>query len=598
MHDTKTSDKFDLTVYFLIVALGILQFLLVPRSADYLRDTNYFELANSVIHKASYGFNGKPMTQLPPGLPYLMAMLNSITPISYTTMIHVMTMFAVLALLVSYRLIREVQDPIAAALACLLLGSSPSFFVFSTSLVFADLPYFFFSTVLLLIALHLDGAKSWGTSQTLQWLIWGPLLVVTVLVKSVGLALLVGFSCWLGMSCLRSWETAKRRLKVFLPLLILGFIAQVGWMVWASQHQYHEWRLPGYQENYVAQLRLKSANEPELGLATWRDVVVRPLASGDDMAAALFGVFTHKEMAPAWYSPATLLPLLIVSIGLLGTFLKTGGGPLEWYFLSYQAMFLFWPWDYERRFFLPVAPLAFLYAWRGGGTIWNMARKRPAVISLTTFTLALLGSVSSFMWGKETAHPQMWACLVGWLLVAGCSIFVFSLGPKGLESVSIWLQRPFMIHGYSMGRWLCGLAAVATFVFAIGVGLEVKDGLKNLRADLTADDFDYPEIEAGQWIKANSPPSTVVMARKDDMIFHYSQRRVIWFPATRDAEVLMAGIKRYQVKYVVIHEGNDSYWRPPAKECFAALLGKYPSFFRVVHLGPHNIIYEVSREEK
>ena len=59
MQDTKTSDKFDLTVYFLIVALGILQFLLGPRSADYLRDTNYFELANSVIHKASYGFNGK-----------------------------------------------------------------------------------------------------------------------------------------------------------------------------------------------------------------------------------------------------------------------------------------------------------------------------------------------------------------------------------------------------------------------------------------------------------------------------------------------------------------------------------------------------------
>jgi hypothetical protein len=598
MHDTKTSDKFDLTVYFLIVALGILQFLLGPRSADYLRDTNYFELANSVIHKASYGFNGKTMTQLPPGLPYLMAMLNSITPIGYTTMIHVMTMFAVLALLVSYRLIREVQDPIAAALACLLLGSSPFFFGFSTSLVFADLPYFFFSTVLLLMALHLDGAKSWGTSQTLQWLIWGPLLVVTVLVKSVGLALLVGFSCWLGMSCLRSWETAKRRLKVFLPLLILGFIAQVGWMVWASQHQYHEWRLPGYQENYVAQLRLKNANEPELGLATWRDVVVRPLASGDDMAAALFGLFTHKEMAPAWYSPATLLPLLIVSIGFLGTFLKTGGGPLEWYFLSYQAMFLFWPWDYERRFFLPVAPLAFLYAWRGGGTVWNMARKRPAVVSLTTFTLALLGSVASFMWGKETAHPQMWACLAGWLLAAGCSIFVFSLGTKGLESVSIWLRQPFTIHGHSMGRWLGGLVAVATFVFAIGVGLEVKDGLKNLRADLTADDFDYPEIEAGQWIKANSPPSTVVMARKDDMIFHYSQRRVIWFPATRDAEVLMAGIKRYQVKYVVIHEGNDSYWRPPAKECFGALLGKYPSFFRVVHLGPHNIIYEVSREEK
>jgi hypothetical protein len=82
------------------------------------------------------------------------------------------------------------------------------------------------------------------------------------------------------------------------------------------------------------------------------------------------------------------------------------------------------------------------------------------------------------------------------------------------------------------------------------------------------------------------------------MIFHYSQRKVIWFPASRDPEILMAGIKRHQVRYVVIHLGNDSYWRPPAKECFDALLEKYPHFFRVVHLGPHNIIYEVSPEGK
>jgi hypothetical protein len=596
--DTTTNRMFDQIVYFLIVTLGILQFMLSPRSADYLHDTNYFELANSVIHKAQYGFNGKPMTQLPPGLPYLMAMLNPIMGIGYTAMIHLMTMFAVLALLVTYKLIRKEEDRIVAALACLLIASSPFFFVFSTSLVFADLPYFFLSMVLLLMAVNLDRAKSWGTSQTLQWLIWGPLLVATVLVKSVAIALLVGFSCWLGVSCLMSRETARRRLRIFLPLLILGITAQVSWMVWASQHQYHEWPLPGYQENYVAQLRLKNANQPELGLATWRDVVKRPFASGDDMAAALFGVFTHKEMAPAWYSPGTALPLLIVSIGLLGTFLRTGGGPLEWYFLSYQAMFLFWPWDYERRFFLPVAPLAFLYAWRGGKTLWGMLCKRPTIVGPAGLTLAVLGSLSSLMWGKQTSHPQMWACLAGWLLVAGCSILVFFLGSKRLESVAIWLKRPFTIHGYSMARWLGSLAGVATCVFVIGVGVEVKYGLKNLQADLTADDFDYPEIEAGQWIKLNSAPSSVVIARKDDMIFHYSQRKVIWFPASRDPEILMAGIKRHQVRYVVIHEGNDSYWRPPARECFDALLGKYPNSFRVVHLGPHNTIYEVSPDRK
>src|SRR5260370_2339593 len=98
---------FDLTVYFLIVTLGILQFMLSPRSADYLHDTNYFELANSVIHKAHYGFNGKPMTQLPPGLPYLMAMLNPIMGIAYTSIIHLMTIFPILPLLFPYNLLLD-----------------------------------------------------------------------------------------------------------------------------------------------------------------------------------------------------------------------------------------------------------------------------------------------------------------------------------------------------------------------------------------------------------------------------------------------------------------------------------------------------------
>jgi hypothetical protein len=46
-------------------------------------------------------------------------------------------------------------------------------------------------------------------------------------------------------------------------------------------------------------------------------------------------------------------------LGLGYSFRKTGGGLLEWYFVSYEAMFLFWPWDFELRFALPVAPLAF-----------------------------------------------------------------------------------------------------------------------------------------------------------------------------------------------------------------------------------------------
>jgi len=593
LNGSKTVSRFDLTVYFLIIMHGVLQFVMTPRLADYLHDTNYFELANSLIHRLPYGFNGKPMTQLPPGLPYLMSVLNPIIGLNYTVMIHLMTIFSVLALLVAYKLIRQEQNSFVATLACLLLGASPFFFVFSTSLVFADLPYFFLSMVLLLVVLNLDRAESWGASGTVLWLLSALLLAATVLVKSVGIALLTGLCSWLGVSCLMNWQTGRRRLRIFLPVLALGMIAQVGWMLWASHHQYYEWPLPGYQENYVAQLKLKNVNEPELGLASIRDVVMRPVANGDDMAAALFGLYTHKEMAPAWYSPGTILPLLLVTIGLVASFLNKGGGPLEWYFLSYQAMFLFWPWDYERRFFLPVAPLAFMYAWRGGEALWKLAYKRSQMIAPAGLTIAVVGSLSSFVWGKQTSHPQLWTCLVGWLLVAVLSMLVFWLRRERFEIVTIWMKRPFKIYGHSMARWLAGLAVVSTCLFGIGVGRQVQLGLATLRADLTADEFNYPEIEAAQWIDTHSLPTSVVMGRKDDMLFHYSHRRVVWFPASRNVEILMAGINRHHVQYIVIHEGNDAYWRPPARECFDSLERKYPNSFRLVHLGPHNAIYEV-----
>src|ERR1700722_5784115 len=69
-------NNYDLAVFLLILGLGVLQFALVRRAADYLNDTNYYELFKSVANHQQYGFNSKPMTQLPPGLPYVLAGLS------------------------------------------------------------------------------------------------------------------------------------------------------------------------------------------------------------------------------------------------------------------------------------------------------------------------------------------------------------------------------------------------------------------------------------------------------------------------------------------------------------------------------------------
>ncbi len=584
----------DYAVCVLIVALGALQFVFSRRAEDYLHDTNYFELFRSIVNHTGYGFNYKPMTQLPPGLPYLLAWLSYVTGSGYTTMVRVMTVFTTLSLLTSYVLLRSRQDRGMAAVTCLLFGSAPVVFAFSTTMVFADMPYFFCSMLLLCMAISLDEAKTWGWRQTLLWLAWGALLAATVLLKSVGIALLGGFMCWIAVSCLKDWTAGRRHLKIFLPTVILAAAPEMGWMSWAAKHQFHEWTLPGYQEHYVAQLRLKNDNEPELGLATWKDVLVRPIAMADDTAAAMIGLFTHKQMAPAWYSPGTVLPLLLIVLGLAHSIWRTGGGLLEWYFICYQMMFLFWPWDFELRFLFPVAPLAFLYAWRAIRLAWALARKRPELLGRCGVAIGMTGCLSSILWGRDVLHPQMRWCVAVWVLVTGVSLGLLWFGPNPMGRLASFMRSPISLAGRTrgVGQWL--LAAAVGLVFVTGVGSQLRIGAANLDTDLSKDDFNYPEIEAAQWIKAHSEPSTVVMARKDDMVYHYSQRRVIWFPASRDAATLMDGIRRYHVRYIVVHYGNDTYWRPPAAECFESLHKAYPGSFRRVHVGPHNSVFEVS----
>jgi hypothetical protein len=80
------------------------------------------------------------------------------------------------------------------------------------------------------------------------------------------------------------------------------------------------------------------------------------------------------------------------------------------------------------------------------------------------------------------------------------------------------------------------------------------------------------------------------------MVYHYSQRRVIWFPASRDAGMLMDGIRRFHIQYLVVHSGNDTYWRPSAQECFEQLSLAYPGAFKLAHAGPHNSVFEVSED--
>jgi hypothetical protein len=585
-------DRYDVVVCASLVLLGLMQFILSRRGSDFVGDLTYFELSRSIARGTGYGFNYKPETMLPPGFPYLMAALAKIVGYGHAALVRTMGVFTTLGLIFAYLVLRTRQNRTVAAAICLLLASSPVFFEFSTRVVSSDMPYFFFSMILIWALVRLDSAELSRRAQLCWWLLCLVLLLGTVLIRSTGIALLAALAAWLAVSLMKDRAAAKRRILIFLPLVILGGAVQVAWMGWAIKHQVSQWPIHGYQENYVAQLGIKNGNNPESGLAAWKDVAMRPIYNGDDRATELWTLIVRKTVAPAWYSPTTLLPFALVVLGL-GTSFWEDGGILEWYFLGYEAMYLFWPWSFEVRFLLPVAPLGCLYMWRGGALLVRLAKTKLREVAAAGVMVAALGILGSAVWGRHIEHPHARFCIAIWGLLAVASAILFAIGSGGVEKLSATFRNamPQKWESVSLARTLASAAFIGLLV--AGIGMQLRIGRDNLHFRVENDDL-YPDIEAAQWIQANTEPSAVVMARKDDLVYHYGQRRVIWFPPSSNPDLIMTGIRRYHVRYVVVADDNERYWTPMVGECFVVLFKAYPNAFHLVHQTPKESVYEVS----
>jgi len=359
----KSLTAMDVVVYGLILGLGVLQFSLYQRSDDFFGgDTVYFELARSIVERGSYGFNFKSETMFPPGFPAILALICITVGCSYAVLIRSMAVFTALGFIVSYELLRREQGRTVAAVCCLLLASSPLIFEFSTQAVFSDLPYFFTSMLTLLVAKQLEMAQS-PRARAALCLLCGLLLVGSLLIRSSGVALLIGLFAWLVVSFFFADRTAViLRFKTFVPILLLGIAVQTLWMHWAKQNEVLEWPLGGFPRSYISQLSVKSGNHPELGTASLSNIPSRIAQNLADRTAGLMELLMRKEyIDPAWFSPAIFGSVFLVLLGVGCSMWRTGGRWQEWYFVSHEAMYLLWPWNFELRFLVPVAPLACLY---------------------------------------------------------------------------------------------------------------------------------------------------------------------------------------------------------------------------------------------
>jgi len=525
--------RFDLSVGGLLVAIGALQLVFCQAGAAfYGGDTTYLELARSIIAWRPYGFDFRAETMLPPGFPALLALLQLAVGESHLRLVRAMVIATTLAFFVAYLLLRRTLGRRVAAVICLILASSPGFFRFASTTVFSDMPYFLASMSALLVAEQLESARD-ISGQTRRFWLAAILISASLLIRTSGIALVIGLVAWIAATFCTSRTGGIARLKTFGGLVVCGLLVQMAWTTWATPRKFDEWPVGGYPKPYLAQLTVKNGNEPELGSASLTDIPGRIVRNATDRAAAVDYLTTGKTgsrlITPRWFLPWIFGPIVLIVLGLVRSVRRGGGTLADWYFIVHEGIYLLWPWDFEIRFFLPVAPLACFYAWRGAQGCLTLVRRH--------------------------------------------------------------LKWPAPKVRYAMGTSAITLSCV---LIADGLVHQMDVARQNRAFDLSRSSS-YPDIEAAQWIQAHVPPGSVVMARQWDVAYHYAARRVVWFPPSTDADLLLDGIFKYHVDYVVVvTRGRDTYWRPDDDRCFQSLVDRYPDLFAVVQTGSREKVYAVT----
>jgi 4-amino-4-deoxy-L-arabinose transferase-like glycosyltransferase len=591
--------KADLAWFALIIGFGAAAVFLHQRTVDFMgEDAFYADAARSLLHHGFYGVNGLPETTQPPGLAGILAALFALFGYGYAVSIGAVAFFETLGFLAAYELLRRRAPRLVAGTICILLLSSPVYFAWATRLVYACFPYFFTTMLALLSGWEYDKAAT--KRSRIGWgLVFAAAVAASLLIATGTIALLGAMISVIAATVLKDWRVARTRLLKFLPVLLLGIAVQAVWM--HRKPAPLEWSLPGYPASYLNQLKVKNGNNPELGMATWSDIpgrVTTNLLAESDILAQLVlrhGVNQSKVAV-------VIIPVLFIAFGWGYSVWKAGGAELvEWYFAGYQAIYLLWPWTMDVRFLLPIAPLACFYIWQGIKAAILAVKTKPRLVGIISFPAAVLLTISGGQWiaahrttgfgdwPDELLIPMwlVWALCALWMAYSGRSIFsvqAFSGGRKWLgHPLDTRRVRPLRLAQYA------GYAFVMSLV-VVGVAIEVRVARENLNTTSAENNAENTgtigilpsDVEAGIWLRAHTPPDSVIMARHWPTVYHYADRRLVWFPPISDPDVLLDGIVKNGVGYVVVVNRSQSYYLPDDDYCFDRLFDRYGADFQLV----------------
>jgi hypothetical protein len=570
-------NRVDFAVAILIVTFCAAGLIFYQRIESYDSDSSYYiGLANSLLNQHQYVFDFKPHTRYPPGFPAILAVISIFFGATYGVYVRAMAVLGALGLWTSYVVLRRSEGRAAGATACVLLGSSPYFFQMTTRNVLSDVPFFLTTMLALSAAQKAEAAKSprnswfWG----LAFLIF---LGASLMIRSAGVALLGGSLIWLVIPFLTDSRFARARIRIFLPALVLGILAQVTWMTWAHRSEIRDW--PGeYTNTYWNQVRLRDPHQPELGLAQPLEIAERAGGNLPAQSAYISQLVTRLPWVdPVAGSVLVIVPIFLMIAGCWISVRDHGGGGLEtWYLTSYIGLYLFWPYDEGPRFIFPVFALIWLWFWRGGGWLarefwsrWRWLTRRFLALA----AIVLLGSSAGSALRHTTLGIQARVSMLVWgALLIVCVILLWT--PLG-----DWLERLVKSGGMNLASFArVGALSIFGLLIVLGVSMQIQIGRENLSPD-SAHFLHNSSVEASQWIASHSEPNDAIMAGEVAIVHRVTEHPIFTFPVTSDPELMLAALRTNQIKFLVVITGKGLYYYPSEEERFRLLSASEPATF-------------------
>ena len=585
-----------------ILALGALAFFSRDRAGGFLYDDVYYaDCARSLLERGFYGIAGRPETTQPPGVSAILALLCLAGGCTRAVFLGAMAVFEMLGFLACYELLRRNAPRAVAGATCLLLMSSSLYFALATQWISTCFPFLFATMTALLAARKLDKAANFA--PRIAWACClSVLLAASLMFGSTAIALLGGIAVWIGVSAVQDRRVGLKRLKIFAAVLLAGIAVEV---IWMSRAPLDEWpRVPGFPGPYFQQLLLKDGHNPELGKARLGDIPVRVGKKAFEQSLMVANALFRRWIDPSWASVLIAGPFLLIVAGWGYSVWKTGGGLEEWYFAGSDFILFLWPWRLDERSFLPLAPLACLYVWRGALGLGFLAKYHARALGAVWLPIAAALANTSWRWmhGIAASGPISHAGLQDessfavWTLSGILALWMVWKGPAWMDSFGLLGNRLsrliglFRLNPESLAK-VFGAAAIAGLIF-VGVGEQLNMRRSNL--DLNSAQHQAPaDLEAAFWVREHTEPHAVVMARQVPITYHYSERTMVWFPPSSNGQILMEGIRKYNVNYVILIRRKQSYFLPPEEDCFAALLANNASEFRLVADTPKYRIYKI-----